>query len=83
VGSIPDDIIGIFNLLNPSSRIMALRSTQPIREMSARNLPGGKGWLVCKAKNCSVIQLYRRFEGTYCLNIVAYLCVCDYRRGTD
>jgi hypothetical protein len=28
---------------NPSSRTMALGSTQPLTEMSTRNLPGGKG----------------------------------------
>jgi hypothetical protein len=41
-GSIPDEVIGFFNLLNLSSRIMALGSTQPLTEMSTRNLPGGK-----------------------------------------
>jgi hypothetical protein len=30
-----------FNLPNPSSRTMALESTQPLTEMSTRNLPGG------------------------------------------
>jgi hypothetical protein len=29
-GSIPDEVIGIFNLSNPSSRTMALGSTQPL-----------------------------------------------------
>jgi hypothetical protein len=33
--------VDFFNLLNPSSRTMALGSTQPLTEMSARNLPGG------------------------------------------
>jgi hypothetical protein len=28
---------------NPSSRTMALGSTQPLTEMSIRNIPGGKG----------------------------------------
>jgi hypothetical protein len=28
---------------NPSSRIMALGSTQPLTEVSTMNLPGGKG----------------------------------------
>jgi hypothetical protein len=28
-GSIPDDVIGIFHLHNPSGRTMALGSTQP------------------------------------------------------
>jgi hypothetical protein len=30
-----------FNLPNPSSRTMALGSTQPLTEMSTRNLPEG------------------------------------------
>jgi hypothetical protein len=30
-----------FNLPNPSSRTMALGSTQPLTKMSTRNLPGG------------------------------------------
>jgi hypothetical protein len=30
-----------FNLPNPFSRTMALESTQALREMSTRNLPGG------------------------------------------
>jgi hypothetical protein len=39
-----------FNLPNPSSRTMALGSTQPLTEMSTRNLPGGgKGRLTRKA----------------------------------
>jgi hypothetical protein len=32
-----------FNLPNPSSRTVALGSTQALREMSIRNIPGGKG----------------------------------------
>jgi hypothetical protein len=39
-GSIPDDIIGFFNLPNPSSRTMALWLTQPLTEISIRNIPG-------------------------------------------
>jgi hypothetical protein len=42
-GSIPDEVIGIFNWPNPSSSTMALGSTQPLTEMSTTNLPGGKG----------------------------------------
>jgi hypothetical protein len=41
-GSIPDDGIGFFNLPNTSSRTMAPGSTQPLTEMSTRNLFGGK-----------------------------------------
>jgi hypothetical protein len=40
---IPDEV-DFFNLPNPSSRTMALGSTQPLTEMSSRNIPGGKGW---------------------------------------
>jgi hypothetical protein len=39
-GSIPDEVIRLFNRPNPSSRTMALGSTQPQAEMSTRNLPG-------------------------------------------
>jgi hypothetical protein len=42
-GSIPDEVIGFFNLLYPSSRTTALGSTQPLTETSTRNLPGGGG----------------------------------------
>jgi hypothetical protein len=35
-GSIHDGVIGIFHWLNPSSRAMALGSTQPVTEMSTR-----------------------------------------------
>jgi hypothetical protein len=40
-GSIPDEVIGFFNWPNPPSRSMALRSTQPLTELSTSNLPGG------------------------------------------
>jgi hypothetical protein len=40
-GSSPSDVDFVFNLPNPSSRTMTLGSTQPLREMSTRNLPGG------------------------------------------
>jgi hypothetical protein len=33
--------VDFFNLPNPSSRSMALRSTQSLPEMSIRNVPGG------------------------------------------
>jgi hypothetical protein len=42
VGSIPDEVIGFFfNLPNPSSRTMALGSTQPLTQMSTRNFRWG------------------------------------------
>jgi hypothetical protein len=39
--SIPDGVIGFFNRPNPSSRTMALESTQPLTEVSTRKFPGG------------------------------------------
>jgi hypothetical protein len=38
-----------FTFHNPSSRTMALGSTQPLTEMSTRNLPGSKGQPAYKA----------------------------------
>ena len=38
VGSIPDSVIGTFNRHNPSGRTMALGLTQPLTEMSTRNI---------------------------------------------
>jgi hypothetical protein len=52
----PDEAIGFFNLLNLFSRNMTLGSTQPLREMSTRNLPelkGGRSAL--EADNLTVI----------------------------
>jgi hypothetical protein len=40
-GSNPGELIGFFNWRNPSSRTMALGSTQPLTEMSTKNLPRG------------------------------------------
>jgi hypothetical protein len=53
-GSIPN-VIGFFNSPTPSSRTMILGSTQPLKEMSARNLPGGKGRPARKADNLTAI----------------------------
>jgi hypothetical protein len=38
---IPDGVIGIFRLYNPSDRTMALGLTQPLTEMSTRNISWG------------------------------------------
>ena len=40
-GSIPDGIIGIFHLHNPSDRIVVLGSTQTLTEMSTRSIYWG------------------------------------------
>jgi hypothetical protein len=42
------EVSGFFNLPNPSSNIVALGPTQPLTEMSTRNLPGSKGPLARK-----------------------------------
>jgi hypothetical protein len=55
VGSISDEIMGFFNLPNPSNRTMALESNQPLLEMSTRDLPGGLGWPARKADNLTAI----------------------------
>jgi hypothetical protein len=53
-GSSPDEV-DLFNLPNPSSRTMALGSTQPLSEMSTTNLPGGKGRPARRADNLTAI----------------------------
>ena len=39
--AIPDGVIGIFHLHNRFGRTMALRLTQPLREMSTSNISWG------------------------------------------
>jgi hypothetical protein len=52
--SSPDEM-DIFSIPNPSSGTMALGSTQPLTEMSTRNLPGGKRRSAHKADKLSAI----------------------------
>jgi hypothetical protein len=54
-GSDPNGAIEIFNLRNPSSSIMAMRSTQPPTEMNTKNLPGGRGLPELKADYLTAI----------------------------
>jgi hypothetical protein len=42
-GSIPDGVIGIFHWHHPSGHTMAMGSTQPLIEMSTRNISWGRG----------------------------------------
>jgi hypothetical protein len=51
--SILHEVIGILNWPNPYSKPMG--STQPLTEMKARNLPGGKGRTALKADNPTAI----------------------------
>jgi hypothetical protein len=41
VGSIPDGVTGIFHIYDPSGCTMALGLTQPLTEMSTRNISLG------------------------------------------
>ena len=50
-GSIPDGVFGIFHWHNPSGRTMALELTQPLTEMSTRNISWGYRRLVPRADN--------------------------------
>jgi hypothetical protein len=52
---IPDEVVFFFSLPNPSSRNMALGSTQPLTEMSTRRFPGGKKGPAPKADNLTAI----------------------------
>jgi hypothetical protein len=51
---VPDEV-DFLNLPNPSSRTMALGSTQPLTEMSTRNFPGVKKRLARRADNFTAI----------------------------
>jgi hypothetical protein len=67
--SIPDKVIGFLNWPNPSSHTMALESTQPLTEMSTRNLPGGKGQPAHEADNLTAIHepiVYKMWAFTSC-----------------
>jgi hypothetical protein len=55
MGSISVEVIGFFNLCNPSSRTLALGLIQPLTEMSTRNLSGSKGRPTRKTDNLTAI----------------------------
>jgi hypothetical protein len=50
-GRSPVRVADEVDFFNPSNRTMALGSTQPLTDMSTRNLSGGKGQPTCKADN--------------------------------
>jgi hypothetical protein len=51
-GSNSDSYLIFFNVPNPSSRTMALGLTQPLSEMSTKNLPLGGGGVEVSAAGC-------------------------------
>ena len=55
VGSIPDDVIGIFQWHNASGRAMALGLTWPLKEMSTRCISWGWRQPMRKADNLTTI----------------------------
>jgi hypothetical protein len=55
-GSIPDDVTGFFHAHNPSGRIMALGSTQPVTEMSTTNISWGLRRPMHRADNLTTIM---------------------------
>jgi len=54
--SIPDGVIGFFYWHNPSERTMALGSTQPLKEMSTRNVSWGWRRPVRRADNLTTFM---------------------------
>jgi hypothetical protein len=51
---VPDEV-DFLSSPNPSGRTLALGSTQPLREMSTRNLPGSKKRPASRADNLVTI----------------------------
>jgi hypothetical protein len=54
-GPIPGEVIGYFNWPIPSSRTVALASTQPLIEINTGSIPGVKGRPARKADNLNAI----------------------------
>jgi hypothetical protein len=53
--SIPDEVIRFSNWTKPSRRTVALGSTQSLKEMRTKNIPGVKGRPARKADNLTAI----------------------------
>jgi hypothetical protein len=77
-GSFHDDVIAFFNWSNPSSRTVALGSTQPLTEMSTRNLPGSKARPEDKADNLTAIcePIFWKMWEPRCLTNLSVTTTC-------
>ena len=62
-GSIPDGFTVIFHCHNPPGRTMALGSTQPLTEMSTRNISLGERRPVRKADNLTTFMCRGKGKG--------------------
>jgi hypothetical protein len=62
--SIPDEVNGLFNWRNNSSRIMVLESTRPLIPSSTRNLTDGKGRPSRKANSFTALSRLSRKCGS-------------------
>jgi hypothetical protein len=84
MGSIPYEVIGFFNWSNLSSHTMALGSTQPQREMSTRNLPGGKGRQVRKVDDLTAVcePIFYKIWEPWCLRTLWVSTTCYRDRFT-
>jgi hypothetical protein len=56
LGSIPAGVMVIFYWHYPSGRVLVLESTQPLTEMSTRNISWGYRWPVNKADNLTTFM---------------------------
>ena len=88
-GSISHNVIGSFHWHNPSGRTMALGSTQPLREMSTRNISwgvkavGAYGWqpyhlhvpIVLKSGSLNLLEPSGPIQGC---NGIALPLLCNY-----
>jgi hypothetical protein len=67
-----------YNLPNPSGCTMALELTQPLAEISTRNLPRGNGRAVCKADNLAAIYELPQHLTTLCAPTACYRDICTF-----
>jgi hypothetical protein len=73
-GLIPGEVIGFFSWPNPSRPPMVMGSTQPLTEMSTRNIPVGKGRPAHKADSLTAISesiVWKMWESRYLITIWA------------